>query len=380
MENDKPNNDERNFKERSKKAREKRRKKNKILTFIFIVFFILIISVSFIGYNYFKMYRDGGIDVSKNFKQNEEVYFQIPEGVGLKSISSNLKQSGVIENELFFRIKCQELAIDKNFKAGEFTLNKNMDFYQVVEILQESSSINDDNQVKFLIKEGETQEDIARNLEAQGIISYNEFMQACNTLTFDYEFLKEMPISDERESRLEGYLYPDTYFIKKGESAENIINKFLVRFDQLYTEELRQTTKSKGMTIDEVITIASIIEKEIKYAPERPVAASVIFNRLKQGMPLQMDATVIYAKKQHSDRTTIEDTKIKSPYNTYYVEGLPIGPISNPRIECIEAVLYPENTDYIYYVVKDDTTGEHFYTSDYNEFLKAKQEYLKKFD
>ncbi|MDE6357380.1 MAG: endolytic transglycosylase MltG, partial [Eubacteriales bacterium] len=253
-----------------------------------------------------------------------------------------------------------------------------MDFFEIVEILQ--SNTESESQIKFLIKEGETQEDIGKNLEKAGIISYNDFMTACNTLSFDYDFLKEMPEKEERTSRLEGYLYPDTYFIKKGESAESIINKLLKRFDQLYTDEMRKATKEKGLTIDEVVTMASIIEKEIKYPPERKIASSVIFNRLEQGMPLQMDATVLYAKKEHSDRTMLEDTKIESPYNTYYVTGLPIGPISNPRIDCIDAVLNPEQTDYIYYVLKDEQTGEHFYTGDYNEFLNAKKEYIKKFD
>ncbi|MDE6182666.1 MAG: endolytic transglycosylase MltG, partial [Eubacteriales bacterium] len=324
------------------------------------------------------LYEDGGIKISKNSKENQEVILSIPEGAGLKTISNTLKEEGIIESDLFFRLKCKEMGIDTNFKPGEFTLNKNMDFFEIIEVLQTAQG--DDTQVKFLIKEGETQEDIGKNLEENGIISYNEFMEACNTLTFDYEFLKEMPIKEERTSKLEGYLYPDTYFIKKGESAESIINKFLKRFDELYTDEMRKLTKEKGLTIDEVVIMASIIEKEIKYAPERKIAASVIFNRIEQGMPLQMDATVLYAKKEHSDRTTIADTKIESPYNTYYVKGLPIGPISNPRIDCIEAVLNPEKTNYIYYVVKDDNTGEHFYTEDYNEFLSAKEKYLKKFD
>lgn len=374
MGNNKPKNED--LKKRRKKYKQKRKKK--IFTAFICIFIILIISVGISFQKYFQLYENGGIKISKNLKEDEEFILNVSEGAGVKNISVDLKNAGIIENDLFFRLKCKKLGIDTNFKSGEFILNKNMDFFEIVEILQ--SNTESESQIKFLIKEGETQEDIGKNLEKAGIISYNDFMTACNTLSFDYDFLKEMPEKEERTSRLEGYLYPDTYFIKKGESAESIINKLLKRFDQLYTDEMRKATKEKGLTIDEVVTMASIIEKEIKYPPERKIAASVIFNRLEQGMPLQMDATVLYAKKEHSERTMLEDTKIESPYNTYYIMGLPIGPISNPRIDCIDAVLNPEQTDYIYYVLKDEQTGEHFYTGDYNEFLNAKKEYIKKFD
>lgn len=358
----------------NKRSKAKKKKNNKFLQ-IFAILLIIVVGIgSFFVYSSFNLYKNGGVSNNSNGG-----YFEIFEGQNLKTISNNLKSFGIIKSPIFFTLKCENLGIDTNFKPGEFEIPPNADFNKIIEILQKNQG-NSKNEVKFLIKEGDTQEDIAKNLEKQEIISYNEFMQACNTLDFSYDFLNDLPKSKDRTSKLEGYLYPDTYFIKKGESAESIINKFLKRFDELYTKDLKQATIEKGLSIDEVVTIASIIEKEIKYAPERKIAASVIFNRLKSKMPLQMDATVLYAKKQHSDRVLEQDTKIESPYNTYYVKGLPIGPISNPRIECIEAVLYPENTDYLYYVVKNDETGEHFYTADYNEFLKAKKQYIKKFD
>lgn len=361
-------------KKNTKSKQKKTKKKNK--TGLIVVFLLIIIvgTLSIFAYSTFNLYKNGGVNT-----KNNGGYFEIIEGQSLKAISNSLKSYGIIQSPLFFRMKCEELGIDTNFKAGEFEIPKNADFSQIVDTLQKSN-VDTKNQIKFLIKEGETQEEIGKNLEKEGIISYNDFMNACNTLNFKYEFFKEIPVSNERKSKLEGYLYPDTYFIKIGESAESIINKFLKRFDELYTEDFKKITEEKGLTIDKVVTIASIIEKEIKYAPERKVAASVIFNRLSKNMPLQIDATVLYAKKEHSNRTLIEDTKIQSPYNTYQINGLPIGPISNPRIECIEAVLYPENTNYLYYVVKDDKTGEHFYTENYNEFLNAKKKYLKKFD
>lgn len=357
------------------KAKQKKSKKRKKTGLIVGFLLILIIgTLSILSYSALNLYKNGGVAL-----ENNGGYFEIAQGQNLKAISNNLKRYGIIKSPLFFRIKCEKLGIDKNFKTGEFEIPENSNFEQIVAILQKSNADNK-NEIKFLIKEGQTQEEIGKNLEKEGIISYFDFMNACNNSNFDYEFLKEMPVSKERESRLEGYLYPDTYFIKIGESAESIINKFLKRFNELYTEDLKKITKEKGLTIDKVVTMASVIEKEVKYAPERKIVASVIFNRLAKNMPLQMDATVLYAKKEHSDRTLIEDTKINSPYNTYQINGLPIGPISNPRIECIEAVLKSEDTSYLYYVVKDEQTGQHFFTEDYNEFLNAKKKYLKKFD
>lgn len=235
-------------------------------------------------------------------------------------------------------------------------------------------------ELTLLIKEGQTQQDIANTLEQMGVMTADQFMNTCNNTTFDYPFLMSLPKDTQRKNKLEGYLYPDTYFIYDNSTPEMVINKLLTRFNELFTPEMIKKASDMGLTIDEVVTIASIIEREVKYTPEKPIVASVVFNRLKQGMKLQMDATVLYAKGEHNDRTLTEDTKIQSPYNTYYVDGLPIGPIGNPSIDTINAVLNPAKTDYLYYVLKDEQTGEHFFTSDYNQFLKAKEQYIKNFN
>ena len=185
----------------------------------------------------------------------------------------------------------------------------------------------------------------------------------------------------ERENRLEGYLYPDTYFFDLDVDCETIINKLLSRFDEVYTEEFKSKAESLGKTTDEIVTIASMIEGEIKVPEERTKASAVIYNRLEIGMPLQLDATVLYAKNISStERVTQEDLEFESDYNTYQVPALPKGPIGNPGVECIRAAVNPDDVDYIYYVVNDDSVGSHFFTANYNEFLKAKEEYIKKFN
>ncbi len=368
-------------KKKGKSSKNKGRKKRKIKSkkapiIILLLFLIVGISSSLVSYNYYSLYQKGGIKLDKD-NIGHNVNISIKTGTTSREISEALKSANIIDNSLLFYLKVKNDGVYKNFQAGDFVFNTSMDYDQIIETLQKPGQ---SDQLKLLVKEGQTQEDIAKILDEKGIVSYDDFMNACNTISFDYDFLKDLPKDSERESVLEGYLYPDTYYLSKNETAESIINKLLSRFNELYTDDMVKKANAMGLTTDEVVTIASIIEREVKYKPEKNIVASVVYNRLKQNIKLQMDATVLYAKKEHSDRTLISDTKIQSPYNTYYVNGLPIGPISNPSIDTIEAVLNPANTDYLYYVVKDDTTGEHFFTADYNEFLTAKDKYVKKFN
>ena len=366
-----------NNKNRQKTKNKGKRKKVKKAPIIILCLLLIIgTTLGIVSYNFYSLYTNGGIKAENN-NISQDINISIKMGTSPKAISELLKDNGIVDNSFLFYLKAKQDGIAQNFQAGDFVFNTSMNYSEIVEILQNSTQ---GTNLKLLIKEGQTQEDIAKTLDEQGIVSYDDFMNACNNIVYDYDFLKDLPDNTERKSKLEGYLYPDTYYLSENDTAESIINRLLARFDELYTEEMDKKAKQMGLTTDEVITIASIIEREVKYSPEKNIVASVIYNRLEQGIKLQMDATVLYAKNEHSDRTLIEDTKIESLYNTYYVDGLPIGPISNPSIDTIEAVLNPANTDYIYYVVKDDTTGEHFFTSDYNEFLKAKDEYVKKFN
>lgn len=354
----------------------KKRKTKKAPIFIMCLFLVFLSTISFMSYSFYSLYKNGGIKPNKD-SLGKEISLSIKTGTSPKKISSALKDANIIDNSFLFYLKAKNDDVTKNFKAGDFTLNTNMSYDEIIYTLQ---NVQQNNQLKLLVKEGQTQEDIAKTLDALGVVSYDDFMKACNTLSFDYPFLKDLPQDEARKSKLEGYLYPDTYYLSENETPETIINKLLSRFNELYTKDMTKKANSLNLTTDQVITIASIIEKEVKYKPEKPIVASVIYNRLKKGIKLQMDATVLYAKNEHSDRTLISDTKIASPYNTYYVDKLPIGPISNPSIDTIKAVLNPSHTDYLYYVVKNDETGEHFFTSNYDEFLNAKNQYVKKFN
>ncbi len=229
----------------------------------------------------------------------------------------------------------------------------------------------------LVITEGMNIFEIAEKVEELGVCTADEFLSECETGEFEYDFINNIDMSREgRQNRLEGYLFPDTYFVAQSETAWDIINKMLDNFNTRVADGLKGDISASGMTLDEIVIRASIIEKEVRYHPEAAVVASVINNRIEKGMKLQMDATVLYAKQENAGRVMESDTQIESPYNTYYIEGLPAGPVSNPGLNSIKGVLEPADTDYIYYVVDDQETGQHYFTADYDDFLAAKERYL----
>jgi len=186
-------------------------------------------------------------------------------------------------------------------------------------------------------------------------------------LRFDYAFLRGVP---KRENRLEGYLFPDTYQFSLSEGAYSIINKMLARFDEIYTQEYRTRAKSLGMTDDEIITLASVIEREAQGDGDRKTVAGVFHNRLKNAQYpyLESCATVQYILKERKPVLSVADTKIDSPYNTYQNPGLPAGPIASPGQKSIEAALYPEAHNYLFFVM--DSTGKHRFAETFSEHQK----------
>ncbi|HOQ00530.1 MAG TPA: endolytic transglycosylase MltG [Acetivibrio clariflavus] len=200
-----------------------------------------------------------------------------------------------------------------------------------------------------------------------------------NTEKFDYDFIAQIP---ERENRLEGYLFPDTYFFDPLSSDREIITKFLDNFDMKFKLDYYARAKELNMTVDEIITLASIIEKETALPEEKPIISSVFHNRLKSKDPslrkLQTDATIQYILFKRDgkikEKLTEADTKIDDPYNTYLYEGLPPGPICSPGLASIEAALYPEKTDYYYFVAKGD--GSHYFSKTLSEHEAAKKRYI----
>lgn len=344
--------------------------KGKVLVIIILI--LLVISAGKIFLFLSAVNSDKVNDYEEKGMPREEIIVSVEQGSTTKVIAEKLEEAGLIKDSDVFYYKCKFEGIS-GFHYGTFVFDNYMDFNEITDIL---STATQGNLVKFLVPEGYTQNEIAEKLQKEGIVDKDEFIEACNNEQYDYGFLPE----EIRPSRLEGYLYPDTYFFEKNSTGRDIVEKMLTNFGNVYSDEYMKRAEALNLSTDEVIIIASIIEKEIKYSEERKIAASVIYNRLENNMPLQMDATVLYAKGENKDRVLMSDTEFESEYNTYQIKGLPSGPISNPGKACIEAALYPEKTDYLYYVVENRETGQHYFTDDYNDFLKAKEKYVSNFD
>lgn len=320
-------------------------------------------------------YAKGAVNQSSNHSGGgKDVEITIPQGASTKEIAKILHKSELIGSEFVFRMKSRFGDFDNTYKQGKYVMNTSMDMDELMEMMQ-TGAVLDEND-KITIPEGYTTKQIASYLEEKGIVTAKEFINEANNGEFQYSFLKDIPV---RNNRLEGYLFPDTYFISEGITAHEIIDKMLSRFDEVYNEEYQKAVEQSSYSLDEIICIASIIEAEIRVAEERERASGVIYNRLKEKMPLQMCSTVLYALDKRKDVLLYDDLKVNSPYNTYENAGLPIGPIANPGEAAIKAALYPEDNEYLYFVLKSEEEGTHEFTSNYDEFLKAKEKYKQKF-
>ncbi len=338
----------------------------------FIISIILIYSYTVKAFDYGK--EVAMEEVSD--KPSKEVTVVIPEGASPWEIAEILKENDLISNEILFVAQATLNGSKDLMKPGKYILNADMNAGKIMEALQVVQIQEDVDNIKITIPEGLTITQMAELFESKELFSAEEFLEVCNTGEFGFDFVEEIP---ERDKRLEGYLFPDTYFFTKNATPKEVITKMLRRFDDIYSYELRQKTEELGLSIDKVVTMASIIESEIVVSSERELCSAIIYNRLDKDMPLQMCSSILYALDKRKDRLLLDDLKFESPYNTYENKGLPVGPISNPGEASIVAVLNPAEVDYLYFVLKDDKSGEHFFTADYDDFLTAKALYNQQF-
>ncbi|SHI53607.1 UPF0755 protein [Geosporobacter subterraneus DSM 17957] len=296
---------------------------------------------------------------------NSTITVEIPSGTSTARIAKLLKENNLIKNDLAFRILSRLSKSDGKMQAGKYALRNDMDAKAIIQALVEGDVTHDT--VKFTIPEGFEFVQIVNRLESNGLIDRDKFLQLANYGDFNYKFLENIP---KGENRLEGFLFPDTYQVARDATEEEILKKMLDRFNQVFQESYYQRAQEMGLSINEVITLASIIEREAKLDKERPLVSSVFHNRIKQNMLLQSCATVQYILGERKENLTLKDIEIDSPYNTYKYQGLPPKPIASPGKPSIEAALYPETTEYLYFVVSKN--GEHTFSKTYKEHLKAK--------
>jgi UPF0755 protein len=292
----------------------------------------------------------------------EQVVF-IQEGLSLKEVASELEKRNIIVSKALFGLWGKIMGSSRRIQAGEYRLSPNMPPIKILQVLTAGVVIT----YPVTFPEGYTIEQIADVLDKSGLVEKANFI----SLAHNPAVLKQYNIAGPS---LEGYLYPDTYYLPRGIPSSAAIDTMVNRFRQL-TGPLEKRAEVVGMTMEGVIILASIVEKETGLAEERPMIASVFLNRLKQGMRLESDPTVIYGIKGFSGNLTRKDLKEPTPYNTYVIQGLPIGPIANPGLEAIKAVLFPEETDYLYFVSKND--GSHQFSKTLAEHNKAVRLYQK---
>lgn len=298
--------------------------------------------------------------------QQLETTVTIREGATLKEIGDALSEKGLIKNSAFFVYYVRLTGKEKSLQAGVYRISNAWSVREIVECLSSGRVIS----YRITIPEGYTVAQIGDLLARKGIVERDLFEQAAARGDFSFPFLDK---AAQGPRRLEGYLFPDTYEVRPGMSAEEIIRMMLERFASVFTPELQERARALGLSSRDVVTLASIVEREAKLDEERPLIAAVFLNRLRQGMRLESCATVQYVLSKQKETLTLEDLRTPSPYNTYLHEGLPPGPIANPGLPSLKAVLYPAEVDYLYFVARGD--GSHYFSTTYGEHQMAARRY-----
>ena len=311
-------------------------------------------------------------DVLALNKAEKEVTVTITKEDSFGDVASMLKKEGLIEYKLLFNLFATITGSKDKISPGTYTLNTDMDYRALISGMSMNSSTK--AVVTVTIPEGYTIQQIFQLLEDKGVSTVEELTQVAAEHDYAFSFLQDIPLGDA--NRLEGFLYPDTYEFNTPHSALYAINKMLVNFDAKYTEDMRQQVADSGYTIREILTIASLIERETD-GSDRKTIASVIYNRLNNPNAgtmgyLQIDATLAYING--GKVPTEADKQIDSPYNTYMYKGLPPAPIANPGLESIKAALNPEKTNYFYYALGDDNKHHFFKTYDELKSFTASQQ------
>lgn len=363
-----------NSNEVKKKKRKKRFNGNHFLVFILV--YTILFTVTFVtSFSYvLKKESIADEDLEVSIDPADGIEITIPRGSSTSDIAKILKENGIIKWPTLFVLQSKINGYDGTYMSGKHIVSKDLNYDELMRVLS-SNPVS----VNVTIPETFYLDQVLNLLSEKKLIDKESFIKSMNTEKFDYDFIAQIP---ERENRLEGYLFPDTYFFDPLSSDREIITKFLDNFDMKFKLDYYARAKELNMTVDEIITLASIIEKETALPEEKPIISSVFHNRLKSKDPslrkLQTDATIQYILFKRDgkikEKLTEADTKIDDPYNTYLYEGLPPGPICSPGLASIEAALYPEKTDYYYFVAKGD--GSHYFSKTLSEHEAAKKRYI----
>lgn len=327
----------------------------KVIILIFSLFLI------FIGYFVYNFQSINNRPLSSDFE------IEIKEGDILNNVLDNLSKDNKLRNELFVKISMKVFGYDTNIKPGKYKFDKNISLENFISQL--NKGVLSDDYVKVTIPEGYSIEAMSEVFERSDLnFTKNDFINEVK----NYELPNYIKKIKGRKYDLEGFLFPDTYHFDKESTPKVVIDTMVKRFEEVLKElQQEENVSIKNEDIDSIVTMASIVEREIIHDEERAKAASVFYNRLNVSMPLQSCATVIYALGTHKEVLYYSDLEVDSKYNTYKYSGLPIGPISSPGRESLRAAISPDSTKYLYFILNDETNG-HYFFDNYKDFLKQK--------
>ena len=308
--------------------------------------------------------------------ESREQPFTVNQGETAEQIANNLKKDNLIRSVIYFKyyVRRQKL----NLRAGEYSISPKLTAKELAKILTAGEALSRERAIRII--EGWNMKDINTYLNKNKIVPENSFISLANqeirNLKFEIALDKEARSGLPPKANLEGFLFPDTYRIFKDATSEEIITKMLANFNKKLTPEMRAEIKRQKKTIYEIVTLASVIEKEVRSAEDMKTVSGIFFDRMKNGQALESCATLAYILGINKAQYTIEDTKINSPYNTYKYRGLPPGPIANPGLNAVTAAIYPEFTGYNYFL-SDPATGKTIYSKTLEEHNINKYKYLK---
>lgn len=329
---------------------------------IIAVAILLLASMTFLASQY---YFSQSAPVDSSDKTLIDV--RIADNSNARQVASALKKNNLIHSEGVFLGYCRRTGLDNQLKSGHYQFSRSQSLEEIARAIAAGKVVN----LAFTIPEGYTIEQIGELLVKRQICTREQWQKALQK-DYNFDFLKAVPT---KNNRLEGFLFPETYLISEDMTAEQIITMMLNEFNLVWKKEFALKAKEKNLDINETIILAAMIEKEAKLDSERQTISGVMQNRLREKMPLQICATVIYSLGGHKDTVTYQDLQVDSPYNTYKYLGLPPGPIASPGRASIEAAINPEKHGYYYYLSKGD--GSHYFSRTYNEHLQAKRIYIE---
>lgn len=347
----------------------------KIMKYFMIALLVIVLVGGFFTWNYIK-----GETQPVDTAQTELVSFEIEQGASVKEVSKALEEEGIIRNSKLFNFYLKFKNVS-GFKSGLYHVSKSMTLDEIIAELSGQGKDKDQNATKVLIREGEQLTDIAKEVEKSTKYSAEDFMAKVQDEDFLRYLVQKFPKLLTQSYNgyqvkyvLEGYLYPATYDMNDSKTLQMLITEMVAKTDEIMSKYYDKILAS-DYTLQEIMALASLIEKEGTKLEDRKKISSVFHNRIKENMKLQTDVSVQYALGEHKEALSLEDLEVDSPYNLYQNYGVGPGPYNSPSEDSIVAALEPEKTDYLYFLA-DIKTKEIYYAKTYEEHLELKAKYI----